>query len=400
MKILFVHQNFPAQFFNIAVYLSEISGNSVASIGSETAQSLPNIPLFRYSLQSGGVSAVHPFARRFDVECRRAEQVMYSAYELERSGFIPDVIFVHGGWGESIPMRAMFPRARIVAYCEYFYREAGSDVDFDPEWAEISRDGAVAVRAKNASTLLSMADADVAIAPTRWQRSTFPSKIQSMIEVCHEGIDIDAVHADATASFVLPNQTRLRAGDEVVTFVSRNLEPLRGYHSFMRSLPMVLKQRPHAQVLIIGGDGVSYGARPPNGQTWQSVFLRENQQQLDLSRVHFLGRVNYSQYINVLRVSAAHVYLTYPFVLSWSMLEAMAAECLVIASSTAPVHEVIDGTNGILVDFFDYDAIAAKIIDGLTFPHHFNDLRRKARLTVSSHYSKTECLSHLLKIIM
>lgn len=399
MKVLFVHQNFPAQFANVATLLAARPDQEVVAIGSNTARALPNIKLLRYSFKGDDIHSVHPFVRRLEVEARRAEQVLYIGSELLAAGFSPNLIFVHCGWGESLPLRSVFPTAKIVTYLEYFYQPRGLDIDFDPEWPALSIDSAVALRIKNAASLLSLSEADIAISPTEWQRSTFPAAFRHLIEVCHEGIDVDHVRPNPDAVLDLPSGRKLRAGEEIVTYVSRNLEPLRGYHIFMRALARILRERPRAQIVIIGGNSVSYGLHPPAGQTWKDIYLAENRAKLDLDRVHFLGHVTYAIYLKTLQVSAAHVYLTYPFVMSWSLLEAMAAQCLVVASTTGPVQEVIDGTNGVLTDFFDSEALAGHVIAALATPEAFRDRRRRARATVADHYEKNNCLSRLSKIV-
>ena len=399
MKVLFVHQNFPAQFANIATALASEADREVVAIGSHTARALPNVKLTRYSFNTDGLHSVHPFARRLEVEARRAEQVLYIGSDLMASDFYPDLIFVHCGWGESLPLRSVFPAAKIVTYLEYFYQPKGLDTDFDPEWPALSLDSVVALRIKNAASLLALSEADVAISPTQWQRSTFPSAFRHLIEVCHEGIDVDRVQPNPSAVLDLPSGRTLRAGEEIVTYVSRNLEPLRGYHIFMRALAKILRERPRAQIVIVGGDGVSYGLSPPSGQTWKALFLAENGPALDLDRVHFLGHVTYAVYLRILQISAAHVYLTYPFVLSWSLLEAMAAQCLVIASATGPVQEVIDGTNGILTEFFDHEALADHVISALATPDAFRVRRLRARETVANQYEKNACLSRLFNLL-
>jgi glycosyltransferase involved in cell wall biosynthesis len=399
MNFLFIHQNFPAQFASLATFLAQQPQHRVAAIGSNTAKAVPGVMLSRYALDLSDVPSVHTFARRFDIECRRAEQIIYIGSDLLASGFVPDAVFVHCGWGESLPVRALFPRAKIVTYCEYFYRGDGLDVNFDPEWPAMSLDGLVGLRARNASTLLALAETDIAISPTAWQRATFPTDAQQKIHVRHEGIDVETARPDPTAGLVLPDGTVVHAGDEVVTYVSRNLEPMRGYHVFMRSLPQVLQQRPRARVIIVGGDGVSYGLSPASGTTWKDTFLNEVRPYLDVSRVHFLGRVPYDAFIRILQVSQVHVYLTYPFVLSWSLLEAMSAGCLVVGSATGPLQEVIDGRNGLLVDFFDIAGLAERISQALANPTRYEPMRQEARRTVLDRYQRADCVRRILDLI-
>jgi glycosyltransferase involved in cell wall biosynthesis len=399
MNVLFVHNNFPAQFRNLATALAADSSNSVAAIGSETARPLPGVRLIKYALARADVSETHPFARRFDLECRRAEQVLYGLSSLAASGFKPDIIFAHPGWGETLPLRGTFPNARLLIYCEYYYGANGGDFEFDKEFPATGLDGRIGLQLKNATTLLALEDCDLGISPTHWQRSTFPEHFGSKIEVVHEGIKVDVVKPDADAVLSL-SQLNLDRSDEVITFVARNLEPVRGYHIFMRILPQVLERRPNAHVVIIGGDGTSYGANPPSGKTWKSIFLREVATRLDMRRVHYLGQVPYPTYLRALQVSSAHVYLTYPFVLSWSLLEAMSAGCIVLGSDTSPVREVIDSKNGILVPFFDIDQWSDRIVEVLSHPAHFRDMRQAARDFVTRNFDADNiCLPRMLSIL-
>ncbi len=381
MNILFVHNNFPGQFRHIAAALARDPKVTVVGVGAPGSRPLPGVRLLRYSMNRVDVAATHPFARRFDLECHRAEQVLYVLTSLVSSGFSPDVIVAHPGWGETLPLRTIFPRARIVLYCEFFYGTEGRDVGFDPEFPQIGTDGDVALHLKNATTLLALAECDVGLSPTQWQRSTFPAIYQPKIRVIHEGVDTDVLKPEADAALRLADGRTLRREDEVVTFVARNLEPLRGYHIFMRALPRILKERPRAEVLVIGEDRTYYGASPPAGTTWKSIFLKEVSKRIDAKRVHFTGRLSYRDYLKALQVSSAHVYLTYPFVLSWSFIEAMSCGCVIIGSDTTPVREVINGENGMLVSFFDHEQLANNVIEALAQPRRFQSMRAAARRT-------------------
>jgi glycosyltransferase involved in cell wall biosynthesis len=400
MDFLFVHNNFPAQFRSLAEEVARSRSNRVAAIGASGAQDLPNVSVHRYEMQCFDVAATHSFARRFDLECRRAELVLFAASQLAAAGFKPDIVVAHCGWGEALPLRAMFPKARHVVYCEFFYRSDGQDVHFDPESPRFGVDGVAALHCKNASTLLALAEADVGLSPSKWQRSTFPIEFQDKIRIAHEGVDLDRVRPESGAKFTLPGGEELTRRDEVLTYVSRNLEPLRGYHIFLRALPDVLAARPRARVVIAGGDGHSYSHPPPDDTTWKAHYLDEVAPRLDLSRVHFVDRLPYDAYVRLLQVSSTHVYLTYPFVLSWSLVEAMAAGCAIVASDTAPVREAIDdGENGILVPFFDSAAVAAAIVRNLADQEGRTRRGSAARETAWARYDRAVCVRRALAAI-
>ena len=255
-------------------------------------------------------------------------------------------------------------------------------------------------RRRTPRPLLALVDCDRGIAPTEWQRSTYPVDFRDRIDVIHEGVDTEAARPDRNAAFRLPDGRTLTRSDEVLTFVARNLEPLRGYHVFMRALPKILARRPNAEVLIVGGDGTSYGARPPRGKTWKSIYLSEVAGSLDQRRVHFVGRLPHRQYLSALQVSSAHVYLTYPFVLSWSLIEAMSAGCVVIGSDTAPVREVIDRKTGVLVPFFDIEQLAGRVIEVLEKPARFAAMREGARRLVLERYDANRvCVPQMLGLL-
>ena len=402
MDILFVHQNFPAQFRHLAAHLANDERYRVFAIGSKSARKLMGTHLSTYHVNDRSIADVHPFARRFEIESRRTEQVLYAATDLKKSGVAPAVIFFHPGWGEHLALRDVFPNAYMVSYCEFYYRTSGADSGFDPEFPCVGLDGLVRLRARNAATLLGLVDSDVGVAPTWWQRSLFPPELLPKINVVHDGIDVEAASPNPNAQFAVPNDgVAVRSGDEVITFVARNLEPYRGYHIFMRALPLILAARPKARVLIAGSNGVSYGAPPPAGQSWKEIFLSEVADKLDFNRVTFCEMLPYDQFLTVLQVSRVHVYLTYPFVLSWSMLEAMACECLVVGSDTAPVREVIShGKNGLLVPFFSPEQLAQTVIAAAERPKKYQQLRKEARRTVVERFNlKTICLPRWMSFI-
>jgi glycosyltransferase involved in cell wall biosynthesis len=405
MRLLFIHQNFPGQFRHAVKALADNPENEV--IGIAETQNLqgrpalhPRIQVFGYQTHGTSHKETHHYLRDFEGHIRRGQSVARLLLKLrDETGFHPDVVIAHPGWGEGLFLKDIFPAAKIIQYFEYYYQGQGGDVGFDPEFPS-TLDDQLRVRIKNSTQLHSLMACEKGIAPTNWQKSRYPAALQHKIDVIHEGIDTEAVQPDP-AAWISINGQRLAAGDEIVTYVARNLEPYRGFHTFIRSLPTLQKLRPHAKVVIVGGDSVSYGQRPPQGQTYRQIYCAEVKDKVDWSKVFFVGKLSYADYVKVLQVSAVHIYLTYPFVLSWSMLEAMSAGCLLVASDTTPVKEVLtDGQNGLLVDFFDHEQLACRVAQVLAAPERYKPLREKARLTVLERYDlKTSCLPKMLTYV-
>ncbi len=399
MKILFVHQNFPGQFLHLAPALVA-RGHHVLGLTTENNRRPSPVPVARYRTppESKGTGVARTYAEmagRGVVVARAAEQLR------AEKGYVPDIVFGHGGWGETLFLREIWPDARHLTYAEFYYRSSGADTGFDPEFPRDEFSSRVSVVARRAHLLQAISEADAALAPTEWQASTFPGDLRRKISVIHDGIDTDKVRPDPAARLTLPGGRVLAPGDAVLSFVNRNLEPYRGYHIFMRALPEVMAARPDAQVVIVGGDGSSYGTAPGKDRTWKQELLDEVGNRIDASRVHFLGRVPYDQFLALMQVTRVHAYLTYPFVLSWSMLEAMSAGALVIGSKTAPVEELIrDGENGRLVDFFDVAGWSRALIAALADPGAGAPLRAAARETIVAEYDlKRRCLPRLIDFV-
>lgn len=402
MKILFIHQNFPGQFKFLAPALAA-RGHQVAAMTMQKIErrEWQGVRLFPYAARRGTTPNVHPWVSDFETKAIRGEACFRAALHLKAEGFTPDLVIAHPGWGESLFVKEVWPQAKLGIYCEFFYRARGADVGFDPEFPSTDPGEACRLQLKNLNNLLHFELADAGISPTKWQASTFPERFRPKISVIHDGIDTDLVAPAPGVSLQLGSGLRLTRADEVVTFVNRNLEPYRGYHVFMRALPTLLRSRPNAQVLVVGGDDVSYGARPPAGRTWKDIFATEVRPQMpeaDWSRVHFLGNLPYQQFIPLLQLSAVHVYLTYPFVLSWSLLEAMSAGCAIVASDTAPLREAVrDGDTGRLVDFFDAPALAAQVAELLADAGQRQRLGASARAFARANYDlRSVCLPRQL----
>jgi len=383
MRILFIHQNFPGQFLHIAKFLAQ-SGHEVLSISQAQARGLDSIRNIIYKPARDVTQGIHHYLIGTERAILNGQAVVRTLQALKQTGFIPEVVIGHAGWGETLYVKDVFPNVKLINYLEFFYHATGADTGFDPEYPN-EPDDFLRIRTKNIINLLSLDGCDAGISPTNWQKSQYPIEYQSKISVIHEGVNIEVAKPNPNATYTLPNGITLSRKDKVVTYVARNLEPYRGFHVFMRTLEQICQRQPDCHVLIIGGDEVSYGRRMKDGQTYKEQLL--NEVSFDESRVHFLGRLPYDQYLNVLQISSAHVYLTVPFVLSWSMLEAMSVGCLVIGSDTAPVREVITHKkNGLLVDFFTPSTIADAIDLALNKPNEMKKIRDAAKHYISEHY--------------
>ncbi len=395
MHLLFIHQNFPGQFRHLAAHLARNPKHTVVGLGEKravqrVANVFPGLRLAGYELPRTAHASTHPYLRGMEDNVLRGQSVVRACLNLKQQGFNPALIFAHAGWGEALYLRDVFPQAKIVGYSEFFYHAEGKDVGFDPEFP-VDFDRRFLLRTRNATQLVTWTGLDAGWSPTAWQKSLFPTEWQSRIEVIHEGVDTALVRPDPGACWTLPDGRVLTRDDEVLTLVNRSLEPYRGFHTFMRALPAIQRARPQAHTLIIGSDDTGYGAPPINAKHWREVLLRELEGRLDLGRIHFLGNLPYPDYLRVLQVSRAHAYLTYPFVLSWSMLEAMAAGCTLLASATAPVMEVVrDGENGLLFDFFDHGRLAELASGVLAAPAAHARLGAAARQMILERYDLTK----------
>lgn len=394
MKILLIHQNFPGQFLHLAPALAA-RGHEVLALTDKGNLRTAPVPMMRYDHKALTVDPGQcRLGRNYTQMSDRGVTVARACLRWrEDKGYVPDVIFGHSGWGETLFLKEVWPEAKLLVYAEFYYKGRGADVGFDPEFSPQTFDQVMIAQGRTAHLGQSLLHADAGLSPTEWQASTYPPALRRNIEVIFDGVETDRVKPDPTAAVTLPNGRVIRAGDEVLTFVNRNLEPYRGYHTFMRALPDVMAARPDAQVVIVGGDDVSYGQPPKEGK-WKEIFLSEVRDRLDLSRVHFMGKVPYPTFVSLMQVSRAHAYLTYPFVLSWSMMESMGAGALVVGSDTAPVREVIrHGENGLLVDFFDVPAWSRTLTEALAHPERFTALRQAARQTVLERYDlRSVCL--------
>ena len=406
MRILFVHQNFPGQYLHIIQRLAQQGQHQLVALGINALDRGRGVPEslthFRYRLDRGNTARIHPLVMETETKIIRAEACARAAEQLKAKGFIPDLICAHPGWGEPLFLKAIWPDAPLLCYQEFFYNEFGFDSNFDPEfqddrgWQEQAK-----LTMKNAYLHLTLEQADWNVSPTHFQASSFPQHWRRKISVIHDGVDLEqACPNPSPAPLTLPDGTVLEKGQPTITFVNRSLEPYRGCHTFIRAIPELQRQHPEARIVVVGRTkGVSYGAVCPDGE-WGDRFLAEIQGRYDPSRVHFTGSLPYSQFISLLQLSACHVYLTYPFVMSWSLLEAMACGCAVVGSDTAPVREVIrQGQNGVLVNFFSPNDLAAAVVEMLNAPERAAAFGVAARETVERTYDLNACVSRQLALM-
>lgn len=391
IRVLFIHQNLPGQFRRLIRYLQSQPGYELTGIGEEQAirreRFAPPFRAIAYPQPAGHGEKTHHYLKHFEGCIRRGQSVVRVCMELKQQGYAPDVVICHPGWGEGLFIKDVFPNARLVVFCEFYWTAEGVDVGFDPEYPS-NFDDRLRIRIKNSVLMHSLLAADDGVTPTAWQHSVHPPEFRPKIREVHEGIDTQLLAPNPDAKVMLDDGTVLTRKQPVLTYVSRNLEPYRGFHVFMRALPRMLAANPELRVVIVGGDGVSYGRQPPAGfANYREALMAELGSRVDWSRVHFVGKVPYHIYASILQVSSLHVYLTYPFVLSWSMLEAMAVGVPVLGSATPPVQEVIrDGENGFLFNFFDTDRLADKALDLIARRHEIAAIGLQGRETVVRKY--------------
>jgi glycosyltransferase involved in cell wall biosynthesis len=335
------------------VFITEANANII--------QGVRKVP---YMKPRAAAVETHVAARELDAAVRRAEIVAHTANSLKQLGFTPDIIIGHQGWGEMLNLPDIFPRVPMIGYMEFYYQTDSADVVFDPEFpidpADFPR-----VRAKNAINHIALNLDGHGVTPTRWQLSTYPEWARARIDLLWEGVNLDVCSPDdkARRAALTIGGMNIKRNDTLVTYVSRDLEPYRGVHTMIRALPHLLRARKNLKVVMLGSDGVSYGVAAPRGDTWREIFMKELAGQIDASRIAFPGRIDYLTYLALLRRSDAHVYLTYPFVASWSLREALAIGCAIVGSDTEPVREFIThGRNGLLTSFFDARGLADTVM--------------------------------------
>jgi glycosyltransferase involved in cell wall biosynthesis len=398
MNLLFIHQNFPGQYRQLAPFLRSL-GHNVIGMGASPRPEFRDPLRLHYGWQERPLPEELEDAT-LEQQLRRAACVADRCLRLRQEGLQPDAVFFHSGWGEGLYLRDIWPAAVFLCYPELYADPALLGYGFDPDLGPVPEAIRRLLRRQNLTALAAIADSDAVIVPTLFQRDTFPPHLRSRLHVIHEGIDAQRIGPHPRRELQLTPQLRLGHGDPVVTLVSRQLEPLRGFRVLMRALPKLLQDHPSAQVVLVGGDGRGYGPTSSHPQGHRGELLEELGDRIDLSRVHFAGQVPYEQMIALLQISAAHVYFTYPYALSWSLLEAMACGALVVGSRNPPVTEVIqDGVNGRLVDFHSPEELADCLLEVLAQPAQFAPLAAEGRRTIERRYSLAGSARQYLELV-
>jgi len=401
LKILFVHQNMPGQYRELLQWLVAQGGHELVFLTQrKDAPQMAGVTTRIYPPHHVPDKKAYGLSRVWEGAAGSGFAAAMAARDLEREqGFVPDLIMGHTGWGELTFFKQIWPDVPILGFFEYFYNMTGGLVGFDPD-DPVSEHTPFLMHARNIVPFANIHSVDQGHVPTRWQRDTFPKSFHDKLYVCHDGIRTDHLQPDPDVSLGLGRLPRpLTRQDEVFTYLARNLEHARGFHIFMRALPRILAARPNARVLVVGGEEVSYGRASKHPVGLRGEMEAEVGSNVDWDRVHFLGRVPYSKYVEIIQVSRCHIHLTMPFVLSWSLLEAMSMQAIVVASDVSSVREAVThGQTGLLVDFFDVEALADQVIDVLSNPSTHAHLGPAARTHVVEKYDfLTRCLPRHLE---
>ncbi len=404
MKFMFVHQNFPGQYLHILRDLlaeneRHPGAHEIVFMTEPNENHLHGVRKVTYARPPVPNAGIHRDAHDFNMAMRRAEAAAAGARQIKSLGFTPDIIIGHHGWGELLNLGDVYPDTPLLGYFEFYYRIENSDVNFDPEFP-LPPERFGSVRAKNCVNLQAYALGQHGQVPTRWQHSTYPDWAHTRLHIIEEGVDLALCKPPSAPRKTLQIGTlRVTPKQKLITYVARNLEPYRGFHSFMRALPAIQKANPGVVVSIVGGDDISYGAPHPNGP-WRQVMLAELAGKLDLSRIHFLGKIPYDQHLQLLQRSDAHVYLSYPFVASWSLREAMACGCVVVGGDTETVTEFIThDQTGLITETLNPATIASTVTLALSDPKRAARLRKNARAYAERHLAMDDYLRRYRALI-
>ncbi|SDG82274.1 glycosyltransferase family 4 protein [Sulfitobacter delicatus] len=403
MNFLFVHQNMPGQYRELVQWLAQAGGHRIYFLTQRRdAPQIPGVETRIYRPHHRPDGKAYGLSKVWEEAAGSGFGAVTAAQQIEaKEGFRPDIIIGHVGWGELTFFKQLWPDVPIIGYFEYYYNMTGGMVGFDPE-EPISEHAPYLNHARNLVPLANIETVDLGHCPTYWQRDRFPKSFHDKIYVCHDGIRTDKLLPDPKVSLRLGRLARpVTRDDEIITYVARNLEKARGFHIMMQALPRILRERPNARVVIVGGNDVSYGKQSDHPGGLRGEMAAKVGQEVDWDRVHFVGKVPYPEFQKLVQISRCHIYLTMPFVLSWSLLEAMSMGATIVAADVAPVREALThGETGMLVDFFNPDALAAQVVDVVARPEGHAHLGQAARAHVVENYDfLTRCLPEHIRQI-
>ena len=395
MNILFLHRSFPAQFRHIALELAKNPLNLVMFITTDDKMQVVGINKILYKPQKELSPGTHPYLRVYEEAILHGKAVADVLVAMKNKGIVPDIIFGHT-WGPTLFVKDVFPEVPLLSYFEWFSKAEGADIGFDGRLP--NDDQKAHIKCNNSHLYLDLCSCDAGISPTQWQKDQFPKEFHHKIKVLHDGVNTELCYPDKDATFTIKDKNlTLTAKDEVITYATRGMEPYRGFPEFMKAVEKLLKKRPNAHFVIGGEDAVYYGPKLEKG-TFKELMLKSLK--VNSQRVHFVGALPFGEYVNLLQISSVHVYPTFPFVLSWSLLDAMAVGCCVVASSTKPVLEVIkDNKNGLLYDFYNIDEMVEKVVFALDNPDEMNIIRQNAIKTIQENYALKDILPKQLEFI-
>lgn len=400
MNIVFIHYELPGQFLHLIRYLAKQPQYNVFGICHKNAEATNDSSLYQqlytYQPKQLDSSSTHHYVTDLQRSVLNAQAVFEILQRCLLQKIHFDLAVAHTGWGETLYFKDSYPGTPLLGYAEFFFHAKGADAGFDPAYP-LSKDRILQIKTLNAQLLLGMNECDALVTPTNWQKSLFPALWQKNINVIHEGVDVDICKPNQDITFTLPDGTQLSRQHEIVTYSARNLEPYRGFPVFLKAVERVCQRRPDCHIIITGGDQVSYSKKLADGECYREKCLQTVS--LPEGRVHFLGKVSHTTHIQLLQLSSVHIYLSYPFVLSWSFIEAMACGCVIIASDTPPVMDLLEPEiNGIAVNFFDDEDMANQVDAVFNHPQRKKHLGQAAEKKIKQYYQHRFSINHYLNL--
>jgi glycosyltransferase involved in cell wall biosynthesis len=395
MHVLFIHQNFPAQFGHIARHLIKQAGWTCSFVSQTPAGVVDGIKKITYTNRGGARESTHYCSRTFENAIWHAHAV-YDACKAHPD-LRPDLIVGHSGFGSTLFLPELYAGVPIINYFEFFYHPHQSDMDFRPEFPPPEIDY-LRARARNAMLLLDLENCRHGYSPTHFQQQLFPEVYRPKIDVIFDGIETDIFRRLDNVPRQIAGRS-IPASTRIVTYVSRGFESMRGFDIFMRVAERIYQQFSDVVFIVVGSRRVCYGGDEKHikHKTFYEHAMAQSSYEMD--KLIFTGLIPVSTLAQVFSLSDLHLYFTVPFVLSWSLMDALACGCTVLASNTAPVREVIEnGKNGLLCDFFDVEGFASQAVEVLRDPGAFRHLGTCAVDGIHRNYAIDVTLPRLTRL--